>query len=128
MRTLGHGYAGIQKFATLTNMPNPMTEKNYNRTSKKKTGDLQEVAKDTMKHATEELHEKAKSDGKEAIDVGVSCDGSWQKRGFSSFNGVFAAISMDNGKVVDVEALNKHCKACSMKENLKKNNPDACEK
>ena len=35
---------------------------------------------------------------------------------------------MDNWKVVDVEALKKHCKACSMKENLKKNNPDAYEK
>ena len=81
-----------------------------------------------MKDATKELNEKAKSNGKEVIDVGVSCDGTWQKRGFSSLNGVFAAISMDNGKVVDVEALNKHCKARSMKENLKKNNSDVYEK
>ena len=36
MRTLGHGYAGIQKFTNLMNMPKPMAEKNYNRTAKKK--------------------------------------------------------------------------------------------
>ena len=35
---------------------------------------------------------------------------------------------MDNGKILDVEALNKHCKACSMKENLSKSNPEAYEK
>ena len=81
MRTLGHGYAGIQKFTNL-NMPKPMTEKNYNRTAKKeKEGDVvQEVANGQMKDATKQLHEKAKSDGKEVIDVEVSCDGMWQKK------------------------------------------------
>ena len=75
MRTLGHGYTGIQTFTNLMNIPIPMTEKNYNRTAKKIGGVVQKVAKDTMKDATKELHEKAKSDGKEVIDVGVSCDG-----------------------------------------------------
>ena len=46
------------------------------------------------------------------VDTGVSCDGTWQKRGFSSFNGVFAAISMDN-----VEAMIRSCKVCCLKKN-----------
>ena len=32
MRSLGHGYAGIEKFNTLTNIPKPMAVKNYNKT------------------------------------------------------------------------------------------------
>ena len=32
-------------------------------------------------------------------DIGVSVDGTWQKRGFSSLNGVVAAISTSNFKV-----------------------------
>ena len=36
-------------------------------------------------------------------DIGVSVDGTWQKRGFSSLNGVIAAISTSNCKVFDVE-------------------------
>ena len=100
MRTLGHGYAGIQKFTNLMNMPKPMTGKNYNRTANKIRDVVQEVAKDTMKDAIKELHEIAKSDGKEVIDVGVSYDGTCYLHG--------------QWKVVDVEALNKHCKACSI--------------
>ena len=49
------------------------------------------------------------------VDTGVSCDGTWQKIGFSSLNGVFAAISIENGKVIDVEAMSRSCKACCLK-------------
>ena len=33
-------------------------------------------------------------------DIRVSVDGTWQKRGFSSLNGVVAAISVNTGKVI----------------------------
>ena len=42
----------------------------------------------------------------------VSCDGTWQRRGFSFSNGCVTAISMDTGKVLDVEPLSKVCKKC----------------
>ena len=32
MRSLGHGYAGNEKFNTLMNIPKPMTVKSYNQT------------------------------------------------------------------------------------------------
>ena len=53
----------------------------------------------------------------------VSCDGTWQKRGFQSLNGVFAVLSVDNGKVLDVEAISRTCKACSLKIQLKNTDP-----
>ena len=34
-KSLGHGYAGIEKFHTLMNIPKPMTVKNYNKTVSK---------------------------------------------------------------------------------------------
>ena len=33
------------------------------------------------------------------VDTGVSVDGSWQRRGFSSLNGVVTVISIENGKI-----------------------------
>ena len=39
-----------------------------------------------------------------------SLDGSWQKRGHSSLNGVVTAIS--NGKCIDARVYSKHCRAC----------------
>ena len=50
-----------------------------------------------MKDAADELREGKRS---EEVDIGISCDGTWQKRGFQSLNGVFAAISIDNGNIL----------------------------
>ena len=49
-------------------------------------------------------------------DVGVSFDGTWQKRGFSSPNGVVVAIPITSGKV---KVMPRFCKAFSLKQSLK---------
>ncbi|GFV88932.1 uncharacterized protein TNCV_4507061, partial [Trichonephila clavipes] len=41
--------------------------------------------------------------------LAVAVDGSWQKRGFSSKNGLVTVTSVDTGKVIDVEVFSKHC-------------------
>ena len=48
-------------------------------------------------------------------DIGVSVDGTWQKRGFASLNGDVIAISIPNFKVLDVETMFRPCKACASK-------------
>ena len=47
-------------------------------------------------------------------NVPVSVDGTWQKRGFSSLNGVVTAISVDSGKILDTEIMSRKCKGCVM--------------
>ncbi|GFY15737.1 uncharacterized protein TNCV_1283821 [Trichonephila clavipes] len=37
------------------------------------------------------------------VECGISVDGTWQRRGYSSMNGCVAALSVDTGKVVDIE-------------------------
>jgi hypothetical protein len=44
----------------------------------------------------------------------VSVDGTWQKRGYSSMNGVVTLISRENGKCLDTAVLSKYCKGCAM--------------
>ena len=39
------------------------------------------------------------------LDAGVSIDGSWNQRGWSTCDGVVAFISIDTGKVLDVAFL-----------------------
>ena len=36
----------------------------------------------------------------DVADIAVSCDGTWQRRGFSSLNGVVTVIASDTGKCV----------------------------
>ena len=59
----------------------------------------------------------------EGCDVGVSFDGSWQQRAYSSCNGVGTAISI-TGKVLDCEILSRHCKNCAIHANWKKEKPN----
>ena len=60
---------------------------------------------------------------KEGSDIGVSFDGTWQRRGHSSLNGVEAAISITTGKVVDCEVLSRYCNNCALHIPLKETNP-----
>ena len=120
MRSCGQGHSSIQKFTTLMNMPMPMTQKSYNATVKRITETVTEVAKETMSDGANAI----KCDKNNLTDTSVSVDGSWQRRGYSSFNGVVTAISVENGKILDVEPMSRMCKECKLKENLKNTNPD----
>ena len=43
------------------------------------------------------------------IDIGVTFDGSWQKRGHSSHYGLGAVIELETGLVLDYEAYSLYC-------------------
>ena len=49
-------------------------------------------------------------------------DGTWQKRGYSSHNGVVTAISLDTKKCLDVEILSDKCQQC-LKWSTKQDDP-----
>ena len=122
MRTLGQGHAGIQKFTSLMDMPNPMTRNNYDKLVAKVSSVTKLVAEETMHDAAEDIRNGCSET--DIINTSVSCDGSWQRRGFSSLNGVVTAISIDNGKVLDIESMTRIYKACSLKQKLKETDPD----
>ena len=64
----------------------------------------------------------------DAADVGVSVDGTWQRKGFTSTNGVTTAISVDSGKVLDICILSKSCKSCTRMSSIMKSDPAHYEK
>ena len=60
-----------------------------------------------MKKGAEEAQDKTLNI---PIKKRVTIDGSWQKRGFTSLNGVVTAVV--NNKVIDTKAFSKRCKDC----------------
>ena len=46
-------------------------------------------------------------------NVGVSCHGTWQKRGYWSLLGAVTVISVDTGKCLDYAVLSKRCALCT---------------
>ena len=85
MRLLGHGYAGIKKFCTIMNLPKPITKINFKKLMKVISKAVKTVAERTMINAANKLQNTALK----VTDICVSCDGTWQKRGYSSLNESF---------------------------------------
>ena len=122
MRSCGQGHAGLTTFSTLMNMPKPIAKNNYSKLAQNVGNACRVMAEESMQEASEEL---IKADN--VTDVSVSCDGSWQKRGFTSMNGFVSAISIDTGKIVDVEPMSRYCRKCAINEKQKQSDPVAYE-
>ena len=109
MRRIGNGYEGLKRFLVLMNHPPPMTEKNYRKIAYAFNKGVKEVAGTVMQNACIEIRRNSPN---EIIDTAVSLDGTWQKRGFTSYNGAVVAISIPTGRIVGMEVMSRYCQAC----------------
>ena len=111
MRCIGKGYAGAKKLCSVLNILTMPTRKNYDKLNKSIKSAVFDEAQESMKRAGLEVKSLM---GNNNTDCGVSVDGSWQKRGYVSLNGCVSVISMDSGKVLDVEQMSRYCKSCEV--------------
>ena len=63
-------------------------------------------------NAYKEIGLTANGDG--VLDIAVSFDGAWGKRGYSSHNGLAIAIDLLTGLPVDYEVLSNFCLNCKI--------------
>ena len=120
MRACGEGYAGLEKMTVLMNLPKPMTANNFDKIVNRLNVAAKVVTNETMRDAWEDLLSKSKDPNDDAVvDIFVSFNGSWQKRGYSSLSSVVTAISMGNGKILDIESTIRTWKSCLLHEILK---------
>ena len=120
----GQRYADLEKLTALMYLPKPTTVNSYDEIVNRLNVVAKEVTNETMRDASEDLLSKSKDPNDDTvIDTAVSCDGSWQKRGYSSLNGVVTVISMDNSKILDIEPMTRTCKSCLLHEKLKTSDP-----
>ncbi|GBO26522.1 hypothetical protein AVEN_75277-1 [Araneus ventricosus] len=94
------------------NLPQP--PKRFQEYNKRLLNATREVSESTMQKAAKKAIVENNSDN----NIAVAVDGTWQKRGHTSHNGVVTVTSMDTGKVIDVDVLSKYC-ACKDKKNHK---------
>lgn len=122
---VGIGYKGLELFCSLMNMPQPMASKAYDEIVKTLSVSCKEVAEESMHMTSSEIHQNlhspscdspaflsTESQSEKVVDTSISIDGSWQKHRYSSLNGLVAALSMDSGKVIDIEVMSRCCKQC----------------
>lgn len=114
-REVGKGYLSIKKFTGLLNMPPCISLQRYNAINDKLHKAYAVAAQSSTLKASKETHELIASKSNlvtNVTDCRVSFDGTWQKRGHASINGVVTAISGENGKCLDTYVMSKHCKGC----------------
>ncbi|GFX49649.1 uncharacterized protein TNCV_4902911 [Trichonephila clavipes] len=106
MRAIGKDGAAARIFCGLMNLPPPPAK--FERHNSLFLNVLKTISEDSMNAA---VHEAVIANDNNS-NIAVAVDGTWHKRGYSSLNGVVCATSVENGKVIDFEALTKYCSSC----------------
>ncbi|GFV17924.1 uncharacterized protein TNCV_4020311 [Trichonephila clavipes] len=105
MRSIGKGAEAGRMFCGVMSLPQPPTR--FAPYGKRILNAAKLVYEDSIQNAAKEAI--CENEGNKNIAVAV--DGTWQKRGYTSLNGVVTVTSIDTGKVIDVDILSKYC-AC----------------
>ncbi|GFT59903.1 uncharacterized protein TNCV_705221 [Trichonephila clavipes] len=108
LRLIGRGFTAGKKLLCTLNLP--CISKNTFRAHELKLLEaVQLCSEENMKAASKEVQNLKKS-----TTCGVSVDGSWQRRGHMSLNGCVSVISIDTGKILDLEVMTQYCKMCEL--------------
>ncbi|RUS69872.1 hypothetical protein EGW08_022368 [Elysia chlorotica] len=115
--TVGLGHAGLMKLSEGLGMPS-MHEKTWRshltaiarQTDRIKNDILQQARDRVISYYRETEPDSFDADG--VLNIGVSYDGTWAKRGFTSKLGAGAVIDTMTGLVLDFHVMSSHCQLC----------------
>ena len=93
----------------LLNLPPPVSQHAYQQHMKSVAMAACNQIQDCMHEARAEIRNHYDAAPVQVVNILVSCDGTWQKRGFSSLFGAVFVIAYETGKVVDFAFLSRHC-------------------
>ena len=116
---IGKGYRSMKSFTSLMNIPPPISLRSYNRINDTLHNTYITVSNQSMVNAAQNTANSRHQINNETIKCPVSVDGTWQKRGHASTNGVVTVISNENEKCIDYDVLSKRCHGCLMWKNKK---------
>ena len=112
-RLCGLGRSGISAVCGMLGLPPPYAQTSYNASSLRICNYLDEMADAQQKQAAKKLKLDLGHDPDEVVDIMVTCDCTWSKRGVGAAFGIVSVISWKTGEVLDCEILSKHCPACT---------------
>ena len=119
-REIGKGHTAIKKYCGFMNMPKSINDSAYAGLVSRLNVAYKDIANASMSIAAEDIHnENIDTISDDTVDIDISADGTWQRRGFASLNGLSTIMAVDIGKCLDYEVLTKECKACQVWESKK---------
>ena len=123
-KCVGCSYTSPETLFVLLHLPPPVSQHAYQQHMKAVAVGACAEVEESMRRAREEVRDLYDALLDQVVDLLVSCDGTWQKRGFSSLFGVVFIIAYETGKVLDYAVSSKHCTGCKKWENRDQTSPD----
>ena len=134
LASISIGHAELERFCGIMGLPPPVSKRAYNEHLKK----IRNVAVDTTYNVMidaanrlrdiieEEEPSKVYTDegGRKIVDVAVTVDGTWQKRGHTSRIGVVFVMAVRTGEVLDYVIKSLSCHECRCHEKDNKSSPE----
>ncbi|GFT22379.1 uncharacterized protein TNCV_3273591 [Trichonephila clavipes] len=107
LRIIGKGFSAGKKLCAFLGLPflSKLAFRNQERKLLKAT---ESVAQENINAALGEI-----KGSNSFTKCGISIAGTWQRRGYSSLNGCVSAISVDTGKILDIEVMTQYCHICA---------------
>ena len=125
-REIGRGLTALETFSQCMNMPSCIKQTSFDSIQKSLANGYLEVSRESQSKAAYETFQECSGDAAVA-DCNVSVDGTWQRRGYSSLNGVVTLMSNVNQKCIDTHVMSKCCKGCQNWERRKETEGDSYE-
>jgi len=131
-RGIGCGYSAMKDWGGIMDMPFIPSQDTYAKAQNK----IEEASIKTFKSISRSTREIICNAYAEVgvcediggvLDIAVSYDGSWQKRGYTSHNCVASVIDLVTGLPIDFEVLSNYCSKCSIL-GSKENNDNSAQK
>ena len=120
-RSIGCGFSAIKDWCSSMNLPNCLSKEAYTNNhskigaaSKATFDEILKSSRETIKKAYKDIGIVPDEQG--ILDIAVSFDGSWQRRGHSSHNGMASVIELVTGLPLDHEVLSNFCGKCNIME------------
>ena len=116
----GIGFTQLKGFFAMMNLPPPMHLKTWQFYQKTVHRGVHRAADRHLQEAAEQVRlvyqelQLADPTPQGRLDISVSFDGSWHKRGRTSHNGIAAVIEIYSGLVVDFVTLSNYCHGCEI--------------
>ncbi|GFV26313.1 uncharacterized protein TNCV_4029561 [Trichonephila clavipes] len=110
MRQIGKCFSAGFKLCGTLNLPR-LSKTAYTNHENKLMLVNSEVSELSMQKAASELLVLHPTKNK-IVECDISFDGTWERRCYSSMNGCVATLSVDTGKVLDIEIMSSYCPTC----------------
>ena len=124
MSEIGLGREDLSTICEVMKLSQSVSDSNFQEHNEAIHNAIIEVVDSKLKEAGPELREKMLKENPNlfkdsVLDITVSFDGTWSKRGFTANYGIGFVIAAETVKVLDVITLSKTCEICKQRNKLK---------